>query len=240
MMAINDAIQSENKSDMYRVTEWHARHTIMEAVLDVLSDGKRYTSRQILQVLQQRGVAVPKKLVNSVLFSEARRYVFWDKKTFTYQLREITPEEMDKGLSNIVSSTAARVDDGGVKAKYIGRNDEYKFLSSSYTGPVFFEVQAIGPTIEVRINHEHLLFTTFEKALEPARLDDVQDLLQQLYNAQKLLQVLLAAWAKYETSLPDGPRKHKAEELRGEWGRYVQSLLMEEKDESADPADHPN
>lgn len=69
--------------------EWHYRRVVMEAILDILQDGRPRTTRQILHKLPYNDdVKVNKRLVNSILSSEAKRYVFRDHKAYTYRIRE--------------------------------------------------------------------------------------------------------------------------------------------------------
>ena len=68
--------------------EWQLRKVVMEAILDLLGDGKPRTAWQILHGLPfQEGIRVNKKLVNSILFSEAKRYVFRDNGSYTFRIR---------------------------------------------------------------------------------------------------------------------------------------------------------
>ncbi len=69
--------------------EWQSRKVVMEAILKVLRDGKPRTTRQILHSLPyEEWIKVNKKLVNSILFSEAKRYVVRDNGAHTYRIRE--------------------------------------------------------------------------------------------------------------------------------------------------------
>ncbi len=68
--------------------EWHYRKVVMEAILDVLSDGKPRTAWQILHSLPSgEGFKANKHLVNSILYSEAKRYVFRDNNSYSWRLR---------------------------------------------------------------------------------------------------------------------------------------------------------
>lgn len=69
--------------------EWQTRKVVMEAILEALRDGKPRTARQILHSLpEDEWIQVDKKLVNSILSSEAKRYVFRDNGAHTYRIRE--------------------------------------------------------------------------------------------------------------------------------------------------------
>lgn len=220
---------------MYLTEEWHARQVVMEAALEVLSDGEQHTSRQILDALHKRGLTIPKRLVNSVMFSEARRYVSYDKKSFTYQLRQVAPDEIDGAITGIepdaVQQNGHLSVEGEVKARYIGRNDEYVFSSSTNTGPTFFDTSAKSRTIDIALNQNHPLYESLCTLLDTTDDLDCEQLRQRIFQAQQTVEVMLAAWSKYENGLPDGPRKFKAEEVRSEWGRNARLLLMDNMDE---------
>lgn len=212
----------------YRKEEWHARSVVMEALFEVLADGQPHTSRQLLEMLSKRGMTIPKQLINSLLFSEARRYVVYDKEKFTYCLRQIEASEVDGAVKNVKVPNAPKVKTEEIKAQYIGGNDEYVFRSAKATGPAFFDTSAKSRTIEVILNKDHPLFASVKLLLESVEGITHQEMEQRLLQAQDTLKLLLVAWAKYENSLPDGPRKFKTEESRIEWGRYARLLLIEE------------
>lgn len=207
------------------IEEWNTRRVVMEAALEILSDGQPHTSRQILMAMMKRGLVVPKRLINSVLFSEARRYVSYDRKAFTYCVRQNEVELTDDVAIDIGIEGIPQKKNSEVKARYIGRNDEYIFLSSARTGPAFFDTSVKGRTIEVVLNRNHPLFVVLDALLDPMDGSTCEETEQRLLHAQRLIELLLAAWAKYENDLPDGPRKFRAEESRVEWGRHVRQLL---------------
>lgn len=212
----------------YYKEEWPTRSVVMEAILDILSDGKPHTSRQLLESLKTRSMTVPKQLVNSVLLSEAYRYVVYDKEKFTYCLRQIEAGEVDGAVKSVKVQNASEVKNGEIKAQYIGCNDEYVFRFSTATGPAFFDTSAKSRTIEITLNKEHPLFASLNFLLKSVEGITHKEMEQRLLQAQETLKLLLVSWAKYENSMPDGPRKFKTEESRIEWGRYARLLLMDE------------
>jgi len=211
---------------MYLTKEWHARKQVLEAALEVLSDGQPRTSRHILDQLAKCGVTVPKRLVNSVLFSEGRRYVIYDKKAFTYRLRELPEEGIDITVEVVPNMTDQINSRREIKARYIGRNDEYVFTSNEATSPAFFEVSARGSTIEVILNENHPLYTRLDSLLGSAPENDSAAINQQLIQAQECIKLLMVAWAKNESEQPEGPRRFRVEETRLDWGRNARAFLI--------------
>lgn len=68
--------------------EWHFRKVVMEAILDVLRDARPRTAKQILHsLLYEEDLKVDKTMVNSILSSEAKRYVIRDYNNYTYRIR---------------------------------------------------------------------------------------------------------------------------------------------------------
>jgi hypothetical protein len=226
---------------MYLTEEWQARRIVMDAALEVLSDGKPHKALHITEALAQRGIMVSKRLVNSVLFSEARRYVVYDHKKFLYQLRQVSVNEIDEAIKGLPVEQLAHKHNGAapaeenaeLKARYLGRNDAYIFSSSCETDPAFFGALTKGRITQVVLNRDHPLFPSLSAALAPIESVEGKQLKDQFLEAQHTLEVLLAAWAKYENDLPNGPRRFKTEEARLEWGRNARLLLMDELDDSA-------
>lgn len=223
--------KKKEKTATYLSEEWHVRKLVMDAVLDVLSDGLQHSSRQILEKLEQQGLTIPKRFVNSILFSEARRYVVYDKISFTYSLREVEAGELEQVDWASLIHTNSEKGSQEIKARYIGRNDEYIFSASKLTGPAFFETSAKSRTIQVVLNESHPLFSNLDILIEPISNNLNQEMYQNSVKSRKLLELLLASWSKYENDQPEGPRRFKVEEARLEWGRNARAFLLDELDE---------
>lgn len=212
---------------MYLKEEWHVRKIILEAALDVLSDGQNYTARQIISQLEKKNINAPKKLVNSVLFSEGRRYVNYNKSSFFYQLRSVDESEIEQNTDIIRNSFTEVVDNNcnTIKAKYIGRNDEFVFTSKKSTGSAFFDVSAKGKTIEISINESHPLFFYLNELLFSLIENENHD---SNLMASKTIELIMVAWAKHESEQPDGVRRNKIEEARIDWGKNARDILLSE------------
>ncbi|QQZ28831.1 hypothetical protein HMY34_08745 [Thiothrix subterranea] len=199
----------------------------MEAALDVLSDGQNYTARQIISQLEKKNINAPKKLVNSVLFSEGRRYVTYNKSSFFYQLKSVDESEIEQN-ENIIGTSFVEVignNCGAIKAKYIGRNDEFIFTSKTSTSPAFFDVYAKGKTIEISLNENHPLFSDLNKLLFSLMESENHE---SNLMARKTIELIILAWAKHESEQPEGMRKNKVEEARIDWGRNARDILLSE------------
>jgi hypothetical protein len=230
--------QNEADTKRFKLEELGIRQIVMDATLKILCDGQPHTARDILDQLKQQGFRIPKRLVNSILFSEARRYVKYNKSNFTYQLKELEEDGPDKALEKVdVASTPVTVNienpaTNEIKATLISRNDEYLFKSSPINGPVLFETEAISHIFEIKLNENHPLYSALSQILSLRPSDsEVDDLCNQLDDAQNALELLLAAWAKYEHDQPEGPRRRKVEEARIEWGRNARLLALDDMDE---------
>lgn len=219
------------KTTKYLKEEWQVRKKVMEAILDILSDGQSHSSKYILDQLNKQGFTVIKRLINSVLFNEARRYVLYDKETFTYRLREVEPEEIDQAATSAYLRSTLEVRSRTIKARVVGRNDEYVFTTSKLTSPAFFETSAKSRTIQVILNENHPLFSSLDNLLDNNSNDSNHEMCEGLVEARKLFELLLVAWSKYENTQPDGPRRFKVEEARLEWGRNARAFLLDELEE---------
>lgn len=218
---------------MYLKEEWHVRKIILEATLEILSDGQNYTARQILSKLEQKNISAPKKLVNSVLFSEGRRYVTYNKSSFFYQLRSVDESEVEYN-QDVVTKYSSEISDNilnAVKAKYIGKNDEFIFTSRRATSPAFFDVFFKGRIIEIALNENHPLFPSLNELLFTITEGENSDV---KVVARRVIDLMVAAWAKHETEQPEGVRRNKAEEFRIDWGRNIRNIIFSESTEDVE------
>ncbi|OQX09697.1 MAG: hypothetical protein BWK73_22070 [Thiothrix lacustris] len=212
---------------MYLKEEWHVRKIILEAALDVLSDGQNHTARQIISQLEKKNINAPKNLVNSVLFSEGRRYVTYNKSSFFYQLRSVDESEIEYHKDVVKNSSVEIIDNNcnAIKAKYIGKNDEFIFTSKKSTSPAFFDVFVKGKTIEVSLNESHPLFSNLNELLFNSIGDKSHNA---NLMARRTIDLIMVAWAKHESEQPDGVRKNKAEEARIDWGKNARDIIFSE------------
>ncbi len=207
----------------YLAAEWDIRRSILNCVLDILSDGKPRLARQIMSDLENKGIFTPKKIVNSILFSEGRRYVSYDKLKYTYQLR-LQPDDDTNDYSQVIINqdhqSLSKEKNDEPKFKYIGVNNEFVFIYKKSTSSAFFEVASKSRTIEIIINEEHELFSILNEIFFPEKITEISQ------KCSKIIGSLLIAWAKYENELPDGIRKNRAEEARIDWGKHVDLSYM--------------
>lgn len=205
----------------------------MDEVLDILSDGQPRQAIQIVELLQQRGHSIPKRLVNSVLFSEARRYVDYDHKSFLYRLHEVEEEEVDLFTNIKIVTMQEQPEEQQLKARFVGCNTEYVFSSSEQTDSALFDVLTKGRKTHVVLNQRHPLYLNLDLTLGNEDISGVfaNESIARHLNSRKAIEILLSAWARYESELPDGPRKFKAQEARIEWGRNARAFLLEERDD---------
>lgn len=82
----------------------------------------------------------------------------------------------------------------------------------------FFSVRSAGNLLELILNSTHEIFGELPM---PFR-DDVPD-----GGSQRLLEVLLQAWALYEDSIPGGPARRATQDARLLWGRRALEILRD-------------
>lgn len=200
--------------------EWQTRKQLLDEVLKTLSDGKRRRGREIARELKKRGIEVEKSLVNNLLFSEGRRYVTYDRASYTYQLKGkpfVVSERQQSGDEVEVSHLAASA---------VEFERRYTFSSEFADSTAFFRPEARGGKTLVAINRAH----PFSRKLVSLALSSdarSQVLYQKYAEAIECIRVLLKAWSDYENEQPEGKRKFMVQEARAEWGRKLRNLLIE-------------
>lgn len=105
------------------------------------------------------------------------------------------------------SETAAPSED--VRAAVAGSSASYRTATTAEDNPALFSYRPAGASVEVVLNQMHPAYERIAAASSDATL------------------LLLAAWARLESDLPER-RRERAAELRQEWGRVLRALLREQ------------
>lgn len=213
-----------------RHTEWQLRSKLLDHLLDILADGRSWKSRDLVTELLGRGVQVDKKLVNSVLFSEGRRYAFYDKSTYTYTLSQAEGEDLAQRVvfhdtshlkSNPGNSNGNASQQEPQLAARVHHKPQIRHCSKSATSPAFFEVNSKGGEVEIIYNEAHLLFQHLRRDATLTRNSNDLD-------GHAIFEFLLTAWARMEEDQPNEKRRSKVQEVRHAWGRSVRDLLLDD------------
>jgi hypothetical protein len=222
-----------------RTPEWPVRLRVANAALQVLASGGELSARDISQKLASRDLKVPKHLINSVLFSEARRYVVYNRANHKYSLRQVEPSTLadfsgvaipSQNTSNCQrnnkrESQVSPREVGELTAKLLDSNREYRIVPRDGLGPAFFGVNIRGSEVTIELNSKHPAYHFARTALESNGQPPPDDFRSALDDAHVLVQALVEAWANYENSLTDPRQRIRAEEARIEWGRHLRQLL---------------
>ncbi len=151
--------------------EWQTRKIVMEAILELLRDGVPRTARQILHSLPyEEWIKVNKKLVNSILFSEAKRYVVRDNGAHTFRIREADNSQFvqppwdlarrmilqilqDQGPLTVNELNEALEDDGFPVPKWMIKSilSDDRFLHASESIPPFKRAEIVDNIPALRL-----------------------------------------------------------------------------------------
>ncbi|AEF41274.1 hypothetical protein [Hoyosella subflava] len=82
----------------------------------------------------------------------------------------------------------------------------------------FFTVNSVGSTLEIAFNSTHELFDNLPIPFSERGNGTLHS---------KLLEVLIAAWALHEESIPSGPMRRELQEIRQLWGRRAIEVLRD-------------
>lgn len=217
------------------IDEWPVRQRLLSAILDVFADGIPKTSLEIRLALENRRVQAGLSMINSVLFSEGRRYVAYDRKSFRYHLRT-----SDEVRSRVHSNDVKFPEDSrgesdetplGIQVYFAGTNQEFVFTSLRTGGPAFFEVRVKGNMIVIDLNGSHLLFDLLQQTLDSSEPATHQELAGQVDVARRCVEMLIVSWARMEYQQPLGVRLNRVRDIRADWGRVVSELMSEEADD---------
>lgn len=111
------------------------------------------------------------------------------------------------------------------------RKRKVVFLTKAMEGYAFFNVEdKQGGLTAIVFNTKHPFYKQLMESLKPEIGDESDaDLIDRIHKAADTLELLFAAWARYE--MEEVPQQSRLFEMRQEWGKMARVFLTEEEDE---------
>lgn len=115
-------------------------------------------------------------------------------------------------------------------ASIVSDNLKYRFVPADLGSAAFFQIKNKETgSIIVALNTQHLVYDSLIEVLEESTTGVSPDELKRRLNgARDGLKTLLIAWARYEDELPEGVRRHAAQNTRDDWGRVARDFLTQD------------
>ena len=111
------------------------------------------------------------------------------------------------------------------------RKRKVVFLTKAMEGYAFFNVEnKQGGLTSIVFNTNHPFYEQLMESLEPEIGDESDaDLIDRIHKAADTLELLFAAWARYE--MEEVRQQNRLFEMRQEWGKMARFFLTEQEDE---------
>ena len=105
------------------------------------------------------------------------------------------------------------------------------FLTKAMEGYAFFNVEhKQGGLTAIVFNTNHPFYEQLKESLEPDIGDESDaDLIDRIHKAADTLELLFAAWARYE--MEEVRQQNRLFEMRQEWGKMARFFLNKQEDE---------
>ena len=148
-----------------------------------------------------------------------------DSKEFTEEDCKIFAEDLksDKDYPDNVAEKIANAT--------LNRKRKVAFLTKAMEGYAFFNVEhKHGGLTAIVFNTEHPFYDQLLASLEPdiGEAETDSDLLDRIHKAADTLELLFAAWARYE--MEEVTHQTRLFETRQEWGKMARFFLIEKED----------
>ena len=148
-----------------------------------------------------------------------------DLTEFTEEDRKSLKEDLrdDKDYSENVAEKIANAT--------LTRKRKVVFLTKAMEGYAFFNVEhKQGGLTAIVFNTNHPFYEQLVESLEPDIGDESDaDLIDRIHKAADTLELLFAAWARYE--LEEVRQQDRLFEMRQEWGKMARFFLTEQENE---------
>lgn len=148
-----------------------------------------------------------------------------DREEFTEGDRKTLEKDLIEGYGRS-QDVAKKIADATFK-----RKRKVEFLTKAMDGYAFFNVEhKHGGLTAIVFNTNHPFYERLMESLEPKIGDESDaDLVERIHNAADTLDLLFAAWARYE--MEEVSQKNRLFDMRQEWGKMARFFLTENDDE---------
>ena len=148
-----------------------------------------------------------------------------DKEEFTEEDAKSFEEDLrtDKDYSEDVAEEIAKAT--------LSRNRKVAFVTKAMEGYAFFNVEhKQGGLTVIVFNTNHPFYDQLKESLEPeiGESETDSDLLDRIHKAADTLELIFAAWARYE--MEEVTHQSRLFETRQEWGKMARFFLTEKED----------
>ncbi len=205
---------------MNRVKDLHARLALLSEIMSVLESASiPMSAREIQEQLININVNAPKKIINSILFSEGSRYVVYDKKTFKYSLREYKANDVKLNSELKVQPLTLNPENANretFSTKIFIRNREYELKFRPLTNRSLFSVIERGAKALLEVNSSHPLYKKYKVQLDAT-------------NENTLFKELLIALANQQLGCPNGKLRDRVEEFTYQLSQELSQIISEEQ-----------
>lgn len=207
---------------MNRVKDLHARLALLNEIISVVeSAAEPMSAREIQEQLIRINVNAPKKIINSILFSEGSRYVVYDKKTFKYSLREYKENDVKlngefKFKVQPLALAPENVNRETPGTKIFIRNREYELTFRPIANRSLFSVVERGAKALLEVNSSHPLYKKYRGQLEAT-------------SENTFFKELLIALANQQLACPNGKLRDRVEEFTYQLSQELSQIISEEQ-----------
>lgn len=146
---------------------------------------------------------------------------------------EPTQQDFEEIKDNLVNDKDyTEKDANNIAEAIVKRKQKVKFLTKAMEGYGFFNVEHLqGGVTAIVFNVKHPFYKPLITSLEPEPGEATEaELRSRIQNAADALELLFAAWARYE--LEEVSQDEKFFEIRQEWGKMARFFLTDSEDDS--------
>jgi hypothetical protein len=144
----------------YRSSDLNSRIFLLTKIIDILDRQSSPISAKDIQIsLSKLEISVTKKIVNSILFSEGKRYVDHDRKTYSYSLKKMSEDDVRVPLltdsSDFDKEKSTYNEVAQEKLTVYLSNRSYVFLTKKMPSSHLFSIREIGSKVSIYVNEAH-------------------------------------------------------------------------------------
>lgn len=205
---------------MKRVKDFDSRLALLVEIMSVLRKAENpMSARDINAKLSAKNVNIPKKVINSILFSEGSRYISYDKKNFQYSLQESKASDVEIPSEITGGNISAEQIISGQKShstKIFIQNREYDLKDRALASNTLLTLSESGAKASLNININHALYKKYKSQLTTD-------------NESSFFKELIIALANLQLDCSNGKLRDRAEEFTHQLSKELARVINEEQ-----------
>lgn len=204
---------------MYRIDDIDTRLSLLVKIVDIFKRiNTPLSAKEVQTELAKNKISVTKKTINSILFSEGKRYVSYNRDTYLYSLIEISAKDVRVSpLESVADCSAdAELTASELTSSIYICNRSYSVFLKSFGSLQLFSITENGSKVKVFLNKEHPFISNYAYLFE-----------SKVNEEKSLFEDFLISLVNLNLNTPTGALRERVDDYLYSFSKELKKIISE-------------